>query len=169
MYSRLRLSLSESDTWHKQAMSQPWSALKWFDGKLYSKLRLSLRKQDLTRASELLEMVERAAEPTFICAYLTMLILKASVPESEFKAEEPLTQQYFLLRCSLAWSWTSFMVTPRSTLPPLPTLLLACSFVPFASPLQRCTPTSNLDLHSLVTVSLCSGTWNHFSATPGCS
>ena len=34
--------------------------------------------------------------------HLTMLILKASVPDSELRAEEPLTQQYFLRRSSFA-------------------------------------------------------------------
>lgn len=52
------------------------------------------------------------------CACLTMLILKASVPDLLFRADDPLTQQYLLRRCSLVLSCTCFMVAPKST-PPL--------------------------------------------------
>lgn len=44
-------------------------------------------------------------------AHLTMLILKASVPDLALSAEEPLTQQYFLRLSSFAASCTCLMVS----------------------------------------------------------
>ena len=65
--------------------------------------------------------------------YLTMLILKASVPDKEFRADEPLTQQYFLRRSSLALSCTCFMVAPKS----IPLSLNFLVLGPFARSLKQ--------------------------------
>ena len=59
-------------------------------------------------------------------AYLTMLILKASVPDLVFRADDPRTQQYLLRRSFSAQSCTCFIVDPRST-PLLASFGLTCS------------------------------------------
>lgn len=43
--------------------------------------------------------------------YLTILILKASVPDREFSIDEPLMQQYFFRLSSFAASCTCLMVS----------------------------------------------------------
>ncbi len=71
-----------------------------------------------------------------VCHYLTMLILKASVPDDELRADEPLTQQYFLRRSSLALSCTCFMVAPKSV-PLLLSFLVSAFLGPFARSLKQ--------------------------------
>ena len=82
------------------------------------------------------QLVEPAVHAEAVKHYLTMLILKASVPDKEFRVDEPLTQQYFLRRSSLALSCTCFMVAPKSTGLPL-TFLVSAFLGPFARSLKQ--------------------------------